>query len=197
MYLYGASGHGKVVCEIAEALGLTIDGFVDDRSEQEQFLGHAVVGRLPETADALTISIGNNKIRKLIADKFSRFNFSTLVHPKAIVSPRSAIGAGTVVMAGVAVNSCVTIGEHVILNTNCSIDHDCIIEDHVHISPNAALAGNVTVGEGTHIGIGASVIQGVSIGKWCTIGAGAVVIRDVPDLEVVAGVPAKKIGSNS
>lgn len=197
MYLYGASGHGKVVCEIAEALGLAIDGFVDDRSEQDQFLGYAVMGHLPHTAEALTISIGNNKVRKLIADKFGLLQFVTLVHPRATISPRSSIGAGTVVMPGVTLNSGVVVGKHVILNTNCSVDHDCIIEDHAHISPNAALAGNVTVGEGAHVGIGASVIQGVKIGKWSIVGAGAAVIRDVADFEIVAGVPAKKIGSDS
>ena len=30
MFIYGASGHGKVVYEIAEILGLRVDFFVDD-----------------------------------------------------------------------------------------------------------------------------------------------------------------------
>jgi acetyltransferase EpsM len=66
----------------------------------------------------------------------------------------------------------------VIINTNASVDHECVLENFVHISPGAILTGNVHVGEGTHIGAGATVIPGVRIGKWCTIGAGSVIIRD-------------------
>jgi acetyltransferase EpsM len=51
----------------------------------------------------------------------------------------------------------------VILNTNCSIDHDCEIGDFAHLAPNIALAGDVKAGEGTQVGIGACVIQGIKI----------------------------------
>jgi acetyltransferase EpsM len=85
------------------------------------------------------------------------------------------------------------IGKHCIINTNSSVDHDCIIEDFVHLSPNVALAGAVLVGEGTHIGIGACIIQGIKIGKWCTIGAGSVIIRDIPDGSTVVGNPGRII----
>ena len=96
-------------------------------------------------------------------------------------------------MPGVVINARATIGKQVILNTGCSIDHDCFLEDFVHISPGVALAGNVRVGEGTHIGIGAVVIPGVKIGKWCTIGAGTVVLKDVPDGAMVVGNPGRMI----
>jgi acetyltransferase EpsM len=99
-------------------------------------------------------------------------------------------------MANVSVNVHTTIGRHVILNTNCCVDHDCVLEDFVHISPHASLAGNVQVGEGTQIGIGASIKQNIRIGKWVMIGAGAVIIRDVPDYSVVVGNPGRIIKTN-
>ncbi len=43
------------------------------------------------------------------------------------------------------------IGHHVIINTNASVDHDCVQEDFVHISPQAGLAGNVSVGDGLQL----------------------------------------------
>lgn len=197
MYIYGSSGHGKVVAELAEELGLYIDSFIDDYSLYDSVLGYPV-NRSSEmdSNEDMVISIGNNKVRKRIAEEFSDRNMLLLVSAKANVSRRSILGNGTVVMMGATINSEVVIGQHCIINTNASVDHECKLEDFVHISPNAALAGNVTVGEGTHIGIGAAVIQNVKIGKWCTIGAGAVVISDVPDYAVVVGNPAEIIKYN-
>lgn len=193
IYLYGASGHAKVVLEIAEELSLSIGGLVDINPNVEELLGFPVSVNIPKTiGNQFVISIGSNIIRKKIAEDF-KVDYETLIHPDSNLSRRLTIGTGTVVMAGVSVNSSSTIGKHVILNTNCSIDHDCIIEDYVHISPNAALAGGIRVGEGSHVGIGASVIQGIKIGKWCTIGAGAVIIRDVPDFATVVGNPGRII----
>jgi len=193
MYLLGASGHGKVIAEIAEANDSTIEGFIDEDKSKKMLLGYNVIHEFPKQPVELIVSIGNNTIRKKIVGKTKGVSYQTLIHPKTYISQRAVIAEGTVIMAGVSINSCATIGRHCIINTNASVDHDCIIGDYVHISPNAALAGNVTVGEGTHVGIGASIIQGIKIGKWCTIGAGTVIIRDVPDGATVVGNPGRII----
>ena len=193
IYLYGASGHAKVVLEIAEELSLSIGGIVDLNPDITHLLGFPVSAKVPETfGNPFVISIGSNRIREKISREL-KVKYETLIHPKSNLSARTDIGEGTVIMAGVTVNSSCSIGKHVILNTNCSIDHDCIINDFVHISPNVALAGDVNVGEGSHIGIGASVIQGIKIGKWCVVGAGSVIIKDVPDYATVVGNPGRII----
>ncbi|AZB07638.1 acetyltransferase [Chryseobacterium sp. G0162] len=196
MYLYGASGHGKVVLEIAEENGYNIEGFIDEDISKIMLLNYTVTHSVPLYAIDVVITIGNNKIRKKIVNGNPLFNYMTLIHPKTTVSKRVKIGEGTVVMPGCKINSEVNVGKHCIINTNASVDHDCAIEDFVHISPGASLAGAVSVGEGTHIGIGAVVIQGVNIGKWCTIGAGAVIIRDVLDGATVVGNPGRVIKMN-
>ncbi|HKZ96080.1 MAG TPA: acyltransferase [Hyphomicrobiaceae bacterium] len=43
------------------------------------------------------------------------------------------------------------------------------------------------------IGVNAIVLAGLTIGRGAVVGAGAVVTRDVPDLAVVQGVPAKVV----
>ena len=193
LYLYGASGHGKVIAEIAEENEQSITAFIDLDKSKKKILDYEVIHEIPNKEVDLIISIGNNTIREKIAIENPQFNYKTLVHPKSTISKRAQIKEGTVVMAGVTINSDVKIGKHCIINTNASIDHDCVIKDFVHISPSVALAGNVTVGEGTHIGIGACIIQGIKIGKWCTIGAGSVIIKDVPDNATVVGNPGKII----
>ncbi|TGN26699.1 acetyltransferase [Empedobacter tilapiae] len=197
MYLYGASGHGKVIVEIAEENNINIEGFLDEDLSKNQLLNYPIINELPDKNIEVVISIGNNQVRKKIAEENTQFSYLILIHPKAVISKRATIKEGTVIMTGVSINSEVKIGKHCIINTNASIDHDCIIDDFAHISPNVALAGNVEVGEGTHVGIGACVIQGVRIGKWCTIGAGAVIIKDIPDYAVAVGNPAKILKYNN
>jgi acetyltransferase EpsM len=191
MFFYGASGHAKVCLEIAEALAIKVNAFVDDNSVETNLFSIPILKDLPRDAENIFISIGNNLIRKKIYNTYSKLNFVTLSHPKSNISFRSEIGKGSAVMAGATINSNSFIGSNVIINTNASIDHDCIVDNFVHISPNAALAGNVKVSEGSHIGIGATIIQGIKIGKWSTIGAGAIVLEDVPDFSVVVGNPGR------
>ncbi len=193
MYLFGASGHGKVVAEAAESAGILILGFIDENASSANIWDYPVLGTVPSDIQEIVISVGNNLTRKKIVTRFPSLKFKTIIHSFSSVSPRVQIEEGTVVLSGVSVNSGATIGKHCILNTNSSVDHDCELGDFVHISPNAALAGDVTVGEGTHIGMGACVIQGTKVGKWSVIGAGTVVIEDVPDFAVVVGNPGRII----
>ncbi|MCX2473192.1 acetyltransferase [Pedobacter sp. MC2016-05] len=193
MYLFGASGHGQVVLEIAEDKGHLVEAFIDMDLNKKELLNIPVLHEIPKQMINVIIAIGNNTIRKRIVISNKTFRYPTLVHSRANISHRTELGSGTVVMAGATINSNVNIGEQCIINTNASVDHDCLLGDFVHISPQVGLAGNVSVGEGTHVGIGATVIQNIKIGKWVTIGAGAVIIHDVPDFAVVVGNPGKII----
>ena len=193
--LYGASGHGAVILDILEATQQPLVAFVDDNPSLDLFEDYPVwrSEKLITESEAhqLIISIGNNVIRKKIAESLS-MAFGTAIHPSAVISRKSSVGAGSVVMPHTTINARTKIGAHVIINTNASVDHDCRIEDYVHISPNATLCGNVQIGEGSHIGAGATIIPGITIGKWCKIGAGAVVIKDVADNLTCVGNPAIK-----
>lgn len=54
---------------------------------------------------------------------------------------------------------------------------------------------SVDIGDFTFIGGGAAVLPGVKIGKGCVVGVNSVVTKNVPDYSIVAGVPARIIGS--
>lgn len=185
MYLYGASGHAKVIMDILAAQGIEVEGLVDDNPELEELMGVPVL-HSAEGLSPLIISIGGNAIRKKIAEGLS-CRFGKAIHPTAIVSPHAEIGDGSVVMQGAIVQACATMGRHCIVNTGTGVDHECRLGDYVHVSPHATLCGNVHVGEGTWIGAGATVIQGVHIGRWSVIGAGSVVTKDIPDGVIAVG----------
>jgi len=195
MYLYGASGHAKVILDILKSRNVTISGLFDDNPDLKTLLEYPVfqefsLERL--NREQLLISIGNNIIRKRIVNLIpASVVYGQAMASTAEISAYARVDEGTVVMQGAIIQSGVTIGKHAIVNTQASVDHDCFLADFVHLSPHACLCGGVTVGEGTQIGAGAVVIPGVKIGKWCRIGAGAVVIHDVPDEVTMAGNPAR------
>lgn len=194
-YVFGASGHAKVVVDIVFSNNIILEAVIDDNPQVESLMGVPVVhSKKFEVADdsKFIIAVGDNATRKEIVAS-NNFQFFKSIHIEATVSKFATLDEGTVVMAQAVVNADAKVGKHSIINTRSVVEHDCILEDYVHISPNASLAGNVFVGEGTQIGIGANVIQGIKIGKWVTIGAGAVIINNVPDYAVVVGNPGKII----
>jgi len=197
MYLYGASGHAKVIIDSLKASGKQISGIFDDNPNVKQLLDFKVFGPFDGTRlgnEELIISIGLNNIRKKIVENLPEtIRYGKAMHPSAIISEYANLGFGTVVMQGAVIQSSVSIGKHCIINTTASVDHDCVIEDYVHISPNATLCGAVYVGEGSHVGAGAVVIPGIKVGKWSLVAAGAVVMKDVPDNVLVIGNPARVV----
>ncbi len=192
VFLYGASGHAKVIIDILKAQGTEVAGLIDDNHELNELMGYKIYHEVP-LDKSLIISIGSNSIRKIIIEKLCRNNFAMAIHPSAIISPKSSVGEGSVVMQGAIIQSSASVGRHCIINTASSVDHDCVIEDFVHISPNVTLCGNVFIGEGSQVGAGAVVIPGIKIGKWCLVAAGAVVMRDIPDKVLVIGNPARVV----
>jgi sugar O-acyltransferase (sialic acid O-acetyltransferase NeuD family) len=198
MILYGASGHAKVICSSLESENVVIEGIFEDNPDVISLNEYQIFGAYRDdimTNSKLIISIGNNLIRKKVAQKI-KHDFGISIHKSSICDRILTIGEGSVILHNTVVQRDTIIGNHVIINTNSSIDHDCWIDNFVHISPNACVCGNVTIGEGTHIGAGATVIQGIRIGKWVTVGAGTVVINHIPDYATVVGNPGKIIKEN-
>ncbi|MDR2533240.1 MAG: acetyltransferase [Tannerellaceae bacterium] len=194
MYIYGAGGHAKVILEILEDSGISVDALFADNASVGSHYGYMVYPT-SQVKGPLIIGIGDNYTRYKIACSL-KLNFSKAIHPSAIMSRRATIKDGTVVMQGAVIQSCSEIGKHCIVNSASSIDHECVIESFVHIAPHATLCGNVKVGEGSWIGAGATVLPGVTIGKWAIIGAGSVVRQNIPDMVVAAGNKCRIIRSS-
>lgn len=191
MFLYGASGHGKVIKEILESNDDFVDAFIDDNVHLSSYCGKDVLHEVDVNCK-LIVSIGNNRIRADIVSRLSN-SFGVAIAPSAIVSPSAQIGEGTVVMPGAIINADAVIGKHCIINTGASVDHECVISDFAHIAPHATLCGQVHVGVGTLVGVGACVIPCKCIGSWSVVGAGAVITNDVPSNCTAVGVPASII----
>ena len=200
VWILGGGGHAKVVIATFESVGETITGVYDDDQTKEGafLLGSRIVTPTPgeswwaEEMRHAFIAIGNNTIREKIAAIAAEWVVAQ--HANAGVHASVSVGEGSLICAGVVIQPDTSIGRHAIVNTSCSIDHDCVIDDFAHIGPGVTLAGGVSVGRRTFIGAGATIIPGVTLGADVTVGAGSVVLRDVAAGQTVAGVPAGEMG---
>lgn len=199
LIIIGASGHGKVVADIAKKLDIYSDiAFLDD-DLTKRIPGYELLGKIEDyqewrrTHDFL-VAIGNCKIRSEIQSRIeNEVNLATLVHPNAVIGEKVFLGAGTVVMANAVINSSSVLGNGVIVNTGSTVDHDCIIGNYVHVAPGCHISGTVSVGKGSWIGIGSCIVNNINICEECVIGAGATVITDIGKKGTYVGVPAKRV----
>ncbi|MFJ7847250.1 acetyltransferase [Peribacillus sp. NPDC097206] len=201
LLIIGASGHGKVVADIALKMNTWENiFFLDDDEMTNVSLGIEVIGKscvfhkYKEDFDML-VGIGNNTTREKLQERLEEEGVSipTLIHPAAIIGEQVSLGKGTVVMAGVVINSCTSIGKGCIINTGATVDHDNLIEDYVHISPGVHLAGTVKIGQGSWVGIGSVVSNNIQITSKCVVGAGAVVVKDITEPGTYVGIPARGV----
>lgn len=194
--IIGASGHGKVIADIARKIGYSEVVFLDDDATIHECGGYPVLGKSIEAgmieADVI-VGIGNSGVRKRIQDSIPNEKLTTLIHPDAVIAEDVVMGVGTVVMAGAVINPGVRIGKGCIINTCSSVDHDCDVGDYVHIAVGSHLCGTVSVGDGTWIGAGTTVSNNISICSGCMIGAGAVIVKNIDSAGTYMGVPARKI----
>jgi sugar O-acyltransferase (sialic acid O-acetyltransferase NeuD family) len=203
LLIIGASGHGKVVADIALKMNKWQNiAFLDDNENVKSSMGIEVIGKSSDTFMYIEeydifVGIGNNSIREKIQMELESKGASIpiLIHPSAIIGEQVVLGAGTVLMARTVINCCSIIGNGCIINTGVTIDHDNFIDDYVHISPGANLAGTVKIGKGTWLGIGSIVINNITIYSGIKVGAGAVVVKDITDTGIYVGVPARRINN--
>ncbi|MBQ7503794.1 MAG: acetyltransferase [Ruminococcus sp.] len=197
LVIIGASGHGKVIADIALKTGYEEIVFLDDDDSVKTCAGFPVVGNSEMISEYndwdFVVAIGNVQIRERLTDELANYSLATLIHPDAVIGREVEIGRGTVIMAGAVINSYTKIGRGCIINTCSSVDHDCNIGDFVHVAVGSHICGTVNVGTSTWIGAGSTVSNNIDICGNCKIGVGAVVIKNIEEVGTYIGVPAKKI----
>jgi len=121
----------------------------------------------------------------------------SVIDPDADVPDSVSVGAGTLVSPFASCQPGVRLGDHVAVRSGAGIGHDTHVGDFAFFGINSATCGYVTVEEGAHISPGACIREHVRVGAWSVVGLGAVVLSDVPEGTVVAGNPARPIGTVS
>ena len=197
--IIGYSGHSYVAIDILQKNNFLVEGYCDSQKKEFNPFNIEYLGSEADLPSEqflqknFFIGIGSNNIRKDIFSFLEKEKANTInvIHPFSSLANDVNLAKGIMVAAGVVINPQVKIGNAVICNTNCTIEHECVIDNFVHLAPGVIVCGNVSIGESTFVGAGAILKQGISIGKNCTIGAGAVVLNDVQDNITIIGNPGK------
>lgn len=194
--LMGAGGHSSVLLDIINLKELNIVGVCDPtliKKNIKEWNNLPVLGNdeylkeLNTNTYKIINGVGSvpNSNRRLELQKFidgNGFSSPTLIHPFTSISQNAHISEkGVQIMAGSIIQGGTKVMNNVILNTNVSIDHDCVIRDNANISPGAVVCGNVEIEENVFVGCGARIINNVKIGKNSIIGAGSVILSDVTE----------------
>jgi sugar O-acyltransferase (sialic acid O-acetyltransferase NeuD family) len=204
--IVGAGGFGREVLEIFNDINKQekkwdVLGFIDEDKELKgkTINNFSVLGGLNwfenhKDVDCVC-AIGEPEAKKKVIDALKKMNvhFCNAIHPSVIMSKFVEFGEDVIICAGTILTVNIKIGNHVIINLNCTIGHDAVIEDYCSLMPTVKISGNNHLYSGTYVGTGATFIHKLSIGAWSTIGAGAVVIKDIPENVVAVGTPAKVI----
>jgi sugar O-acyltransferase (sialic acid O-acetyltransferase NeuD family) len=208
VFIIGArpDGHGKVVLEILQAMGIfDVIGFVDDDPDKTDLSirGLKVISTTAEMrslrdkyqAVGGIVAIADNPARRKLGMLIEECGFELInaIHPTVHLDSDIILGRGIVLCQGVIVVAGTRIGNSVNIHTGATIDHDNIIEDGANLGPGVHTAGRVRVGKDAFIGTGAALIPNVTVGEGALIGAGTVVIRPVIPYDRVVGVPARSI----
>ncbi len=196
--IIGASGHGKVVAELAELIGYNVTFIDDDYPNIRKNEHWPIAGDLEFLLknsglfDKVIVAIGNNHIRNTISIKLKvkGLKLATLIHPSSTISKYTIIGQGSVIFANAVVNAFAQVGDNCIINTGSIIEHDCVIGNLAHLSPNAALAGGTKIGDFSWLGIGSVTKELIEIGDNTIIGANSTVINNIPSGVIAVGTPA-------
>ena len=208
LIIIGASGFGREVAWLVERINKVspqwnLLGFIDDNEliQNTEVNGYKVLGKTDDVSnfpDAFFVcAVGASRTREKIINKIKDakhgIKFGTLIDPSVEVSETIRIGEGTIICAHTIITVNINIGDHVIINLDCTIGHDAILEDFVTLYPSVNVSGATHIGKGAELGTGMQIIQGKTIGESAIVGAGAVVVKDIPANCTAVGSPAKPI----
>ena len=129
----------------------------------------------------------------IIRDKDTGFPSQLPHEGKVWIGDNVRIGSNCTIEQGTKPDDLTVIDDNVMIDANVVIGHNSKIFGGTIIVAGTVVGGTVTIGNNCFIGENVSLRQRIKIGNQVVVGAGSYVSKDVPDRDIVAGVPAVSI----
>jgi sugar O-acyltransferase (sialic acid O-acetyltransferase NeuD family) len=173
-------------------MGIKLRRFVDDKYLNDETIS---LSQFDPKIHIAMIAVSDSKDRSEITKKLPKeTKFFTFIHPTALIMDDNIeIGDGSFIGAYSILTTNIKIGKHCILNRANHIGHDCIIGDFFSAMPGAIVSGNVTIDDRVYLGNNSSIKEKISVCGSSIIGMNCAVVKDINELGIYVGVPAKKI----
>ena len=205
VFVFGVGNYTEVIIELIHDVGLGIKGLFHFNNEKtgKRIMGYNVLGDyskfLKEYNDEnIVVAIGDNNIRVEVFElllKNTKNKAISLIHPKAEISKSAKISKkGVYIHSNTFVWTKACVDSYTIISPNAMVSHHAKIKQGCLISANAMVGSYVTINDQVLVGINSGIIsKSIQIGKYSIIGGQSFITKDIPEREVWAGVPAKKI----
>jgi len=212
--IIGGIGNGTVIASAiadAEKRGHNdweVAGFLNDRTPiGETIEGNRVLGTLADVDQFLAkdfhfiytvYKIEGNRER---LNLFNTLNIpaerlATFIHPSAYVAEDVELSPGTVIMPNASISPGVSTGFGCLVMVGASLGHNTQSSSHCHFAAQSVVGAYCKIETGVHVGLNSTIRENVNIGKHSTLGMGSVLLENIPENEVWAGNPARRIKRN-
>ncbi len=206
--IFGSSYHAAVIfSELKNFKKFKVLGFCDEKKTAAQILKSKFklkdLGSFKDISKKIDrntkgiIGIGENKIRKKIVRECyllnKKFKWINLISKNSIIDRNVHTGEGSVILSGTVIRNDVKIGNHCLINSSCSIDHDTILSDFSSCGPGVVSGGNVFIGQSSFVGIGSTIKHSIKISDNVIIGGNSYVNKSCSSGFLYFGNPIKKI----
>lgn len=177
-------------------------GFLDDDQEKHntKLYGKQVLGGIDKISElsqienvSVAIGISSPKARYAMAKKLSNLNlqFPNFISKNVWISKHVEFGKGNIIYPGVSINYESRFGDFIIMNMNCAVGHNAVIESYTTLAPGVNLGGYTHIEQKVNVGIGVSTRQFIRVGHSSVIGGQSMLVKDVLPQSVVKGVPGR------
>jgi UDP-3-O-[3-hydroxymyristoyl] glucosamine N-acyltransferase len=86
-----------------------------------------------------------------------------------------------------------SIGDGTKLDALVHIAHNVTVGKNCELTAGTIIGGSTSVGDISWTGLNSTLKNGIKVGRNVIVASGASVIHDIPDGDIVAGVPARSI----
>lgn len=207
--IIGGEGNGGVIAACIEDnrkrfnnLEWEVSGFINDFEIGGEINNYPVLGGTDDLDKFLEEDyyfmyaihmIGRNVKSEEVFLKLNipKERYATIVHETAFVSDNAILDPGVFIMSNCYVGPKAHIGQCTLIMANSVIGHDTKIGMLCHFSVGSIVSSYVKIGKVSDVTLGARVLEKVTLGDYAIAGASSLVTRDIPDMEIHVGIPAK------